>query len=468
MTRYLKICFVLLTVLAINIQSFAQDLGGIAVSSYSGVQGISTQPAYLGDFAYKWDINVISASASLLIKDLIPKSSINSTFYKGDRGSLSSVITSQSQDYFVNATIYLPSVAYRINEKSGVSFNWSVRAIGFGRATSGSLSFIAKSENGLKEFASLPLVDNAIGMVNSWQDLSLSYGRVILEKPKHKLNLGVAVKYLIGGGSGYTEFSNIDVTYDEQTNTVTDIQGNIALVFNNNIEEIAKEESTKLFSSAGYGFNFGLIYEYKNEEHLNREIDRVGEPNYLFRLSSSIVDMGKISFDASNYSGLYDLSLNQPISPGYFDNIKGLRDLATRLENAFDLKSKEFDVYKLRLPTAWSTNLDWNAYDHFYVNGLIDVTAVDLRTDIFKSQKLYGYRLGLRYEKTKYGFYTSLSYNDVNKGGMSISARYSLIYVGVANLITFNSDSSKRTLGLMTMIRVPILNKSKKGLKNIF
>ena len=62
-------------------QVLAQDLGGLALSPYSGVQGVSAQPAFLGDLAFKWDVNIIGASANLLIKDLIPQSSISNTFW---------------------------------------------------------------------------------------------------------------------------------------------------------------------------------------------------------------------------------------------------------------------------------------------------------------------------------------------------------------------------------------------------
>jgi len=449
-------------------QVLAQDLGGLALSPYSGVQGVSAQPAFLGDLAFKWDVNIIGASANLLIKDLIPQSSISNTFYEGDKGSLSSVVTSKSQNYFVNAKIYLPSVAYKINNKSAISFNWGIRAVGFGRVTSGSFGLLLETENGLREIASLPKLESAVGMVNSWQDLGISYGRNIFDSSPHKLNLGVTAKYLIGGGSGFVEFSNIEVDYDEVSNTIADIDGEITLVFNDDIEKVASGDSKKLFNSSGFGFNFGLIYEFQDERHLNREIDRVGEPNYLFRLSTSVSDIGQITFNASDKSAYYDLSLDESLNPDYFDDVTGLGDLTSRLDNAFDLNKNDFYKYNLRLPTTWSTNLDWNVYSQFYVNGLISIAAIDMRTDIFKSQALNSYQLGLRYEKPKYGFYTTLAYDEFSKGGVSISARYSVLYVGVSNLFKFKADDSIRTLGLMAMVRVPILNKSKKGARNIF
>lgn len=446
----------------------AQDSGGMMVSSYSGVEGVSSQPAFLGDFVYKYDINVIGASANLLIKDLIPETSISRRFYSADKGSLASVLTSKSQNYFVNAKIYLPSVAFRINQKSAISFNWGLRAVGFGSATSGSFGLFLERENSLKEIAALPKLESAIGIVNSWQDLGISYGRNLIDSSPHKLNVGITAKYLIGGASGFVEFTNIEVNYDEATHTVSDMGGAVTLVFNDGIEKVASGESKKLFTSSGFGFNFGLIYEYKGDRHIQRQMDRKGAPNYLFRLSTSVLDVGRVTFNASSKSAFYNLNLDQPLSPDYFDNVSSLDDLTVRLESAFNLNKNNFSNYKLRLPTAWSTNLDWNVYGQFYLNALVSITAVDMRVGILKSKALNSFQCGIRYEKAKYGLYTNLTYDEFSKGGLSISARYSILYLGVINAFRLNSSNSIRTMGLMVMLRVPILPRSKRGARSVF
>lgn len=456
-----------ISILLLNTQVFAQNLGGLNQSIYSGVLGIESQPAYLGNFAYKWDVNIIGASAGLLVKDLIPESSISNTFYQGDRGSLSTVITNKSQNFFVNGRIFLPSVAYRIDDKSGIAFNWNIRAVGFGRASSRSLSLVAEY-NGLEKMATLPKLESALGIVNSWQDFSLSYGRNVIRNTRHMLNVGASVKYLIGGASGFVDFSNIDVSYDEATNTISDLEGQVTLVFNDNIENVSNGESEQLFTSSGIGFDFGLIYEFKGQKQLNHQIDRAGEPNYLLRLSTSVVDVGSISFKASNKSAFYNLSLQQPISPGYFNNISSIGDLATRLDNAFALDKREFQDYNLRLPTALITSLDWNVYNHFYVLGQVKLTAANIKESVFNSGVIDAYQFCLRYERPKYGFYSTISFDVINNGGVSFAARYSILYLGVSNLFRFNADESVRALGLIAMIRVPILNPSRKGKGNVF
>tara|TARA_B100000809_G_C14990210_1_gene477735 strand:+ start:355 stop:729 length:375 start_codon:yes stop_codon:yes gene_type:complete len=117
--------------------------------------------------------------------------------------------------------------------------------------------------------------------------------------------------------------------------------------------------------------------------------------------------------------------------------------------------------YSLMLPTTWNSNIDWNRWKKFY----IDFRWVKMRASIFRSTMLKQYKFPGRFEKEKYGFYTTVGYNEFSKWRSSISFRYSILYYGINKLVKLYGDDTLNTLGIVLILGIPILSQSttKKG-----
>ena len=173
----------------------------------------------------------------------------------------------------------------------------------------------------------------------------------------------------------------------------------------------------------------------------------------------------QIKFKASENSAIYKLSQNKPIDADYFSKLNSIDDLSSKLQNTFGIEYVDLKDYKLRLPTTWNLNIDWHIWKNFYGNMYMDFSGVEMRESFFKSKMLKQYKFSGRFEKSKYGLYTSLDYNKFSKWGSSISVRYSILYLGVNNLIKLSGNTSVNTLGVILALKIPILSKSeiKKG-----
>jgi len=456
----MKIIYTLFTCLLIPFSMISQEMGGLEVSSYSGITGVNLQPANLASSPYSLDVNIIGASATAGVRQLLPETTIGNTFYSSDQFTVATMLESQQQNIFVNANILMPSALFRINEKSGLAFTWKIRVVAYATVTNASLSLLARNDFEVSTFGDIPVIESMVGLANTWEEFGLSYGRNIYDEGRHKIDLGVSAKYLVGGASGYVEVNGLNVDYDRINNSVDGISGNIAFTYNSELDELSEGTSKKLFSSSGYGMNAGLNYEYKSAKHLKKNIKQQNQPNYLFKVSTSFRDMGKINFNASENSYSLSIQQEQPIDATYFDNIKSVGGLAKKLINTFDVDIKKLSDYSLRLPTTWNLNIDYNVWKNFYANAYVDFTGVQMRESFFKSQMLKQYSFSGRFEKSKYGVYTSVSYNKYSKWGSSFSFRYSVIYLGVSNLITLNKSNSVNTLGLVLALKIPILSKS--------
>jgi hypothetical protein len=232
------------------------------------------------------------------------------------------------------------------------------------------------------------------------------------------------------------------------------------MTYNTEVDDLSEGKETKLFNSTGFGMTFGLNYEYKSAKHTQKKTDRLNQPNYLFKASTSLRDVGTVRFKASENSASYSLTQNEPIDAEDFNNIQSIDELSTNLQNTFAVDIKTFESYSLRLPTTWNINVDWNVWKNFYVNMYTDFTGIQMRTSFLKSEKLIQYKFSGRFEKAKYGFYSSLDYNKFSKWGSSFSVRYSILYLGVNNLIKPSGSRSINTFGVVLALKIPILNKS--------
>ena len=443
----------------------SQGMSGLKVSAYSGIIGIGLQPANLASSPYSVDVNIIGVSATAVVKSFLPETGIGNTFYEGDQYSIGSMFTKKQENFFVNANVFMPSASYRIDEKSGLAFTWRYRVVAYGSVSNSSLSLFAENDFETKKLGDIPLIESMLGVANTWEEFGMSYGRNIYDKGRHKVDVGLSAKYLRGGASGYVEVNGVNADYDKNTNTLNEVEGKFSMMYNQEVDQISEGESTKLFNSSGFGMNVGVNYEYKSAKYLDKKTDRQNQPNYLFKVSTGFRDVGKIKFKASENSGSYTLTQKEPIDADYFNNLSSIDELSKRLENTFVVDTIVLSEYSLRLPTTWNFNIDWNIWKNFYGNFYMDFTGVQMRESFFRSEMLNQYKFSGRFEKAKYGFYTSLDYNKFSKWGSSISFRYSILYLGVNNLVKLSGDDTLNTLGVILTLRIPILSKgtTKKG-----
>jgi hypothetical protein len=455
----------LICLLIAHALSFGQDLGGFTTSPYAGVQSVNLQPASLASLPYTIDANLIGLSASVFVKDFLPQTDLSDPLYQGDNLSFKAMMSTDQRNFFVNANVMMPSVAVRLNEKSGLAFTWRFRVTSYGVVSNSSLSVLAQNEFEAANLGEFTKVDKILGVANTWEEFGLSYGRTMYNKKRHKIDVGISAKYLVGGASGFIEVEGLKVDYDIETNSLNNVSGSLAMNYNNQLDELSEGKSTTLFTSNGFGLNLGVNYEYKSAKYLDKTADRVNQPNYLFKVSTSLRDVGKIFFKSSDNSGTYALKQSTPVNADFFANTESISDFQTKIEKNFNLEKRDLGNYELRLPTTLNMNIDWNLWRNFYANSYLDVTGVEMRKSFFQSQMLLHYKFIGRFEKAKYGFYTSFDYNKYSKWGSSLSFRYSILYVGVKNFIHLSKEKTTQSLGLMFALKIPILSKSetKKG-----
>lgn len=439
-----------------------QGFVGFERSPYGGIYSVSLQPASLGTLPFEFDGNLLAVSASVVLNEMVPQASASNMFLEGENFGISAILTNQSREFFTIGTIQLPSLAYRIDDRSGVSLSWRVRAMGYGRASSTNLAILFETDRGFSAIANLPILESALGVANSWQEISASYGRNVWQNGRHRISAGGSIKYIIGGASGSTEIKGLNIDYDPDTETFTDISGQVTFTYNSSLEDLYEGKKNGIFTSNGWGLDLGVIYDL-----LHSSGEANGRP-YWIRFSSSLRDVGSVNYSATNNSATYSLSLDQPIDAHTFDDLTGIRDLSQRLQNTFDFEKVPHSGYSFRLPTSLNLFVDWNVWDNIYLNIGYQSTAVDLTVSYSESVKWRIYQFGARYDRPKFGFSAQVDYNEFVGWSASLVGRYSIIGLGVSNFLKTSKDDALTAFGAIVVLRVPIFPRSGDGRNRVF
>lgn len=450
-----------ITLLIIMLCGFlkAQNYAGITFSPYAGILTINDYPSNLATSPYKLHTNLLSTSLGLTAEAFDPTRNQLLTLTSGNQSSIIASTESQNAEFFVTGEIGLPSISFRINDKSGIAFNWKMRGAAYGRSTLRSFNIFASEGINADELYNLPVLDNTFGVMNTWQEYALSYGRRIINHKQHHFDIGAGIKYLRGGVSGYIEFERLKIDYDSDNNQINNIDGDLTMVFNNEFESIYEEQSRDIFNSSGFGGGFNISYEYSTPRTEERVITKKGAIGYLVKVASGFSDIGSISFKPATESGEYTLGLSEPIDAQYFNEIETPNEAKTKINETFALNKSEDSKYKMRLPTSWNFLIDYNIHSDFYLSYASRMTAVDIRTNYFSSTKMFDYKFGMRYEKSLYGIYLQIGHHDYFGFNTAFGARFSFLYMGLSNITSALSNNSSRSLGVHFSLNVPIRTK---------
>ena len=198
----------LLAAIAIAYNANSQDYLGLNTGNYSGITGISLQPANVADNRYQFDINLISASVNFGNNYL----GFSRNYFLNNRFSFKDFTSYEDfkkrvlienpvkgdKVYFnINNRIQFPiSFLLTTGPKSGIALNIQSR-------TSVALrdmnpDFAKQLYEFWKYKPTQGQFYDASGMqlnALNWMEVGLTYGRVLMNKDKHFLKFGVTAKY---------------------------------------------------------------------------------------------------------------------------------------------------------------------------------------------------------------------------------------------------------------------------------
>lgn len=447
-----------LLILTASVTVKAQSYLGYFNDNYAGVQSVLFNPASIADSRFKTDINLFSISGSVQ-NDLygVRLFDVYKDGYDFDREA--KMTPSNANNGLANFDIMGPSFMFNIAPKHTIAVFTRARSVSNVRNINGYL--IDQVKDGLDESSDFNLnAGNANGSSNTWGELGISYAAVLYQKDQHFLKGGLTAKYLQGGVNGYVRGKDVNVTYVENTVNpslgVLASSGEITVGASQDFE--ANEDYDFDRKSKGFGFDFGLVYEWR-PDYADYDLDKAKPADnnfrdlnkYKLRFGLSVTDIGSIDYKNAKQD---TYNVNGIVTQQMIDDADNLYDFL----NEHYTKTSTSKGAKTNLPTALHADVDWNMYRKFYLNLNGDINMVS-------ANKINSYgiadRVSLtpRYESRWFSYYMPLTWMEYTGMQVGSGIRVGVFFIGsgsiVSNLISKESKGADFHLGM----KIPVYEK---------
>ncbi len=480
MKRSLLLVFSVLTIGCAQ----AQDFLGIGSSNYGGLSSVQINPANLADNRLKFEIqlfgtgfgvanNFIGFKPSYLVRE----GGLTSTTYPllDPTPATEDFTTAHFEDnrrVAVYNNIYLPSLLVSINEKSSISLSARARTYlnvdGVGAEL---FQFGYNSLNYPSLFNTRITNDKLSIQTMTWMEYALGYGRVLVDKEKHFLKAGVTLKALQGLQSAYLFVDNLDYEVHSDS-TISLYSADINYGHSTNFDAILNNPNYRVVSNLGIGFDFGLIYEWR-PDYAKHKHDMDGETNvwkrnenkYKLKVGVSMTDLGGVKFSKGGQSGDFTANTsNWDISKLDFGTtpIAALDDtLSARFGGTVAGAN-----YKMNLPTAFSTQIDYHIWKDLYINQT-NFIAFGFNSNANKVHDFTTISITPRWDHRIAGVSIPFSYNSLMGTRTGLALRLGPVTFGTSSMYPYRAFlrgdgfGKKDITGLdaYVMVRIPIAYK---------
>lgn len=439
------ICFTTLLVTVLNNYTNAQQFIGINSSTYTAIQNMPSNPAWVNNSANGIEVNAISLStlfgtnAYLFNKDWILSSDFPT------KGSSSSDYTKDhnrgKKHLWGNVDIIGPAVSFQYKKEHHIGIYSRMRLIVRGGGVENSnFQLLGKTEadNTTQETIS---INNSGFSLHAFSEIGVTYGRVLRNDHYNIFKAGVTVKYVMGIAAGSIYIDKLKYTEypSESLDTLGELEGQITAKYSYNIDKYiegdAMNNPSEWFNRAGkgsLGFDIGVQYEY----HPN------GNPNYetpyLFSIAASITDIGGINYYADTGSAVYKANIQSVSVDDYTKkNTELFSTYFNRLvQDTLLSKTDESEKFSVGLPTAFRLNMDWNAEKNFNINVNMLMNLKGSNGTIYKPAYVSYLNITPTYGNDKYKVgipFTFIGYQTMSIGASVIAGP---LYIGSGSILS--------------------------------
>lgn len=466
-----RILYILLVIGFCSSQTNAQNYHATHGSAYAGSVGIFNNPASAINSAYKWDLNILSLQTTITTNNIfLSKNTIGSNGITGDT-KINFKEGSNSYYGHQNLDFNLFNFQYKIDNKH--AFGIGLRGRMYNHLKSSPIFANDTLTSGYSFFRANRTTEFLEGFMthHGWLELNLNYSQVLQETDRTRLTGGITLNIAkaISGLQGKVNkiiFEEFIVPSTNDTGYII-TQGGVSYAYTNNydlpntgtqntLSQIINNSLTNL------GLNLGL--EYSIYDAANTDAAPHTPINYSWKFGFSLMDLGKNSFNSSNYAGNFYNPIPR-LTDGVLDsktsNITSLSDVKDSLQSMFfnyDSLVGKFDISR---PTRIILNADKNLGNHFSVNGQININFYS--TGSYKkilTRELNLLTITPRWETIAWGLYLPIQYTTQGRIWVGAAVKLGPLTLGVHSMALKKAVNTLNGGGYL-MLSVHPFNKRK-------
>ena len=378
-----KLLLSISAIMFIVITSRAQQLNlGVATSNYSRINSMYLNPANIADSTEKITISIIGAGISA-DNNLGAINNFSNLGKEFNGNSTMNIFTNSGKENFSmiapEVVVHGPSIIYSINKKHSIAITTGLRVINqfnnFNQSLYSTLTNTSSIPNGnINNYSAQKFNWTA----NMWNEVGVSYGGVLIDKPSSELKVGITLRRL--GGIGYMSLkgNNLDIHYtpgsDSFYSTHSDLEFASSIV--NDKEAVfnginaGNILNSFMGGSAGVGMgaDLGIVYSHRfgNPDPIDYMESDV---THNLVLSASVKDLGAIKYNQGSNSMINVSGNGYLTSDGLSNNVSNVSAFKNYVNQQGFIADTSAAATKLHMPTALILSADYQLHNRFYVNG---------------------------------------------------------------------------------------------------
>lgn len=356
----------------------AQPAFNTSRSNFSGLTGVSWNPATVADNPFRVQIQLFAVDAHATnngFRYMGAWPPPESTFNLSEFQSFGS--REQPKLFSAGMSVRGPGLIVRLGAKHSAAFSKRVRTVLQGYSISHDVLQDALDSYQYRK----SVTNNSMNLnMNAFAEWDLSYGRVLHNKGRHLIKAGITAKLLEGVTSAFADGKNIAYEvgsrrYPESDTTLRIQRFDGAFGYANpqafedlDVGTIMHWLVRPDVHGRGVGADVGVVYELRPNSATGDDGETDKSKNkYRVRISAALVDLGAIKYrDAIAYKGLSlrDVGVHNKELNGINLSNYALRTEAILRPDAINRQTH----FTTGLPTAFNGDLDYRVIRNFYVN----------------------------------------------------------------------------------------------------
>ena len=423
-----------------------QHFTGYSYSDYAGILGAKAQPASLADSPYKYDISLINGNYFIT----------NNIAYLDKTEEFRGLVRYlNDKTKFVQSNISYGGMSAMVSltKKQGLGISYSLRVHGNGNEISP--QFIQQfNQFARPEYLGQAVLNQKLDMtLSAWHEFALTYATILKDDGFNKWKLGITPKLVNSMGATFAKLSDLDYDIHSSSGEVEVTDLDVLFGYSSNLDVYEQFDGTEqLKRPKGIGFkpavDFGITFErkaFRSDPSARSGTKRDPDITYEFKLSASITDLGRFTFDMGSASvhgtsllpNLGDIDLNAKFNS--IANFREVGDSLATIANTEQLTGQ----FTVSMPTAFNLSYDYNIGNYYYlnINTIVDMTKI-IPAD-YRLNYLTNFTVTPRWEKGLKGFYMPVYINQIGDVHLGLAARLGPLTVGTQSIGSLFTNKSR-------------------------
>lgn len=420
-----KIAAFILTLLVYNFTANSQSYLGAHYTTKDAILSNAINPAMgiAGDV--KWQVNLLGFNTSV---------GNNYFFIKGLKGItkdfdkdkyIGENLDGKRKQLNIDLGFMGPAGFIRIKQNNAISFGIKARAVvTFNDVNQDLVNSLYNHFEDILQWLPNFEDERAAGAVNTYHEIYAGYARSFNFSERHSLHVGLNAKMITNIFNA--QFTADDINFNKIYTSPTDSFINVGnSKFQLDVSDRIDDGFNYKFGISGFGFDVGLVYEYKLKD----------SKDHFIMAGASVNDLGYNKYTLGKNSRSF-VGNGRNIPAEHLVDAFGTTNNLDEVLDSLGTNTKTSGTRKIKLPTTLNVFVDVRVVKMFYINTNIQLNPYTFKKGTAVANLPMDITVTPRFEHRIVSVYVPINWNQYSGFNMGAGLRVGQFTLGSSSIIT--------------------------------